>query len=307
MRKVAIVVLHFGEEKNTMDCLRSIDKLKINEFGLLTIVIDNEPKKEFSPPTGGSEFKARELEIIQNKENLGFSGGNNVGIRYALKNNADYTLILNNDTIVDKNLVLELVKVVQSDEHIGIVVPKIYFAKGYEFHKDRYKESEKGKVIWYAGGVMDWRNVIGVHRGVDEVDNGQYEEVQETDFASGCCMFVKREIFEKIGFFDEKYFLYYEDNDLSQRLKRAGFRIVYSPKAVLWHKNAGSAGGSGSELQDYYITRNRLLFGIRYAPFRSKLSLLRESFRMILRGRPWQKKGVLDFYLRRFGRGSFKI
>lgn len=307
MRSITIVILNFNGEKDTLECLKSIQNLETDGFEFLTVVVDNASKKEFSPPVGGSEFRTGELKIIQNKENLGFSGGNNVGIRYALQNNADYILILNNDTVVDKNLVLELVKVAQSDESIGIVVPKIYFAKGYEFHKDRYKESEKGKVIWYAGGVMDWRNVIGVHRGVDEVDHGQYEKVQETDFASGCCMLVKREVFQRVGLFDEKYFLYYEDNDLSQKVKREGYRIVYSPKAVLWHKNAGSAGGSGSELQDYYITRNRLLFGMRYAPFRSKLSLLRESFRMLPTGRPWQKRGVWDFYLRRFGRGSFKV
>ena len=83
--------------------------------------------------------------------------------------------------------------------------------------------------------------------------------------------------------------------------------MMYSPKAILWHKNAGSAGGSGSKLQDYYITRNRLLFGIRYAPFRSKLALMREGIELIFRGREWQRQGVLDFYLARFGRGSFKI
>lgn len=300
MRSIAIVILNFNGEKDTLECLKSIDKLETDGFELLTIVVDNGSTKTFS--FGNFQFK-----LIRNKYNLGFSGGNNVGIRYALKNNVDYICILNNDTIVDKSLVLELLKLAQSDESIGIVAPKIYFAKGYEFHKNRYEESEKGKVIWYAGGVMDWRNVIGVHRGVDEVDHGQYEKVQETDFASGCCMFVKSEVFQKIGFFDEKYFLYYEDNDLSQRAKREGFRIVYSPKAVLWHKNAGSAGGSGSELQDYYITRNRLLFGMRYAPFRSKISLIKESIALFFSGRNWQKRGVSDSYLSRFGRGSFKI
>ena len=82
---------------------------------------------------------------------------------------------------------------------------------------------------------------------------------------------------------------------------------MYSPKAVLWHKNAGSAGGSGSSLQDYYITRNRLLFGARYAPFRSKLALLKESMMLLAKGRHWQRVGVLDFYLGRFGKGSYPI
>lgn len=304
MKSIAIVLLNFNGEKDTIECLKSIKKLETDGFALLTIVVDNGSEKKFRVQS--SEFRVGELKIIHNDKNLGFSGGNNVGIRYALKKNADYILILNNDTVVDKSLVLELLKLAQSDESIGIVVPKIYFAKGFEFHKDRYNESEQGRVIWYAGGIMDWKNVIGVHRGVDEVDRGQYEKVIETDFASGCCMFIKRGVFERIGFFDEKYFLYYEDNDLSQRAKREGFKIIYSPKAVLWHKNAGSAGGSGSSLQDYYITRNRLLFGMRYVPIRSKLSLIKESFELLFFGRTWQKRGVLDFYLKRFGKGSFQ-
>lgn len=304
MKSITIVLLNFNGEKDTIECLKSIKKLETDGFALLTIVVDNGSEKKFRVQS--SEFRVGELKIIHNDKNLGFSGGNNVGIRYAFKKNADYILILNNDTVVDKSLVLELLKLAQSDESIGIVVPKIYFAKGFEFHKDRYNESEQGRVIWYAGGIMDWKNVIGVHRGVDEVDRGQYEKVIETDFASGCCMFVKREVFERVGMFDEKYFLYYEDNDLSQRAKREGFKIIYSPKAVLWHKNAGSAGGSGSSLQDYYITRNRLLFGMRYVPIRSKLSLIKESFELLFFGRTWQKRGVLDFYLKRFGKGSFQ-
>ena len=154
---------------------------------------------------------------------------------------------------------------------------------------------------------MDWKNVIGFHRGVDEVDRGQYDQIEKTDFASGCCMLVKREIFEKVGFLDEKFFLYYEDSDFCERIRRRGYSIIYSPKAILWHKNAGSAGGSGSSLQDYYITRNRMLFGFRYARLRSKLALFKESIKLLAKGRYWQKRGILDFYLGRSGRGSFNV
>jgi len=152
---------------------------------------------------------------------------------------------------------------------------------------------------------MDWKNVLASHVGVDEVDHGQFERLEKTDFASGCCEMIKREVFEKIGLFDEKYFLYYEDNDLSQRAKKAGFGIYYQPKSILWHMNAGSTGGSGSQLQDYYITRNRLLFGFKYTSSKTKLALIRESFRIMLNGRPAQKRGALDFYLGKFGKGSY--
>src|SRR3989344_420271 len=298
--KVFIIILNFNGKDDTLACIESVEKLEVGSETLEVIIVDNGSSQRLMINDEG-------LKIIRNEKNLGYAGGNNIGITYALAHGADYILVLNNDTIVDKNLVSELLITARSNEKIGIVAPKIYFAKGYEFHKDRYKESERGKVFWYAGGKMDFANVLGSHRGVDEVDSGQYEKEEETDFASGCCMLVKREVFEKVGGgFDEKYFLYYEDNDLSQKAKRNGFKIVYSPKAVLWHKNAGSVGGSGSTLQDYYITRNRLLFGMRYAPLRAKVALMRESLRLLSSGRRWQKQGVVDFYLERFGKGTYE-
>lgn len=304
MKKVAIVIVHYSGVRNTTQCLQSIEKLQITNYKLQIIVVDNNPKEQF---TVDNSQLTDTVKIIKSNENLGFSGGNNVGIQYALDHKADYVLILNNDTIVHKNLINELLEVAESDEKIGIVVPKIYFAKGYEFHKDRYKKGELGKVIWYAGGIIDWDNVVGKHRGVDEVDNGQYDQVEPTEFASGCCFLVKIEVFEKVGFFDEKYFLYYEDADLSMRINKAGHAIMYVPKAILWHKNAGAAGGSGSTLQDYYITRNRLIFGMRYAPLRSKLALIKQSVHLMFNGRSWQKRGIRDFYLRRFWKGSYRI
>ena len=153
---------------------------------------------------------------------------------------------------------------------------------------------------------MDWNNVIGHHRGVDEIDRGQFDKTEETELATGCCMLLKKEVFEKVGMLDDKYFLYYEDADLSIRTKKKGFKIVYVSKSVIWHKNASSAGGSGSVLQDYYITRNRLLFGFRYSAIRAKFALLRESLALLINGRKWQKRGVLDFYLGKLGRGSYQ-
>src|SRR5206468_7417532 len=117
-------------------------------------------------------------------------------------------------------------------------------------------------------GKIDWNNVIGFHVGVDEVDTGQFDTPYDTETATGCCVLIKKSTLEKIGLLDEGYFMYYEDADYSMLLKRRGLKILYWPRAVLWHKNASAAGGSGSPLQEYYITRNRLLFGMRYAPLR---------------------------------------
>lgn len=299
MQKIFISILNFNGRNNTADCLKSLSSIKKDGLDVQILIVDNASSEKLELP----DLPNLNTRIIYNKKNLGFSGGHNVGIKYALENYADYVLILNNDTIVDENLIVELVK---SSATAGIVAPKIYFAKGYEYHKDRYNEKDLGKVIWFAGGEMDWKNILAKHRGVDEVDHGQFDKVQSTEFASGCCMLVKREIFEKVGLFDEKYFLYFEDNDLCQRSKHSKVTILYNPKAVLWHKNAGSAGGSGSELQDYYITRNRLLFGLKFASFRSKVSLIRESLRLLGSGRYWQKRGIADFYLGKFGRGSYE-
>jgi GT2 family glycosyltransferase len=301
MTKVFITILNYNGNKDTYNCLNSLEELNTTGFELNVVVVDNASKEKF---TEDKKYKF-DLKIIRSETNLGFSGGQNLGIKFALDNGADYVVILNNDVILNKELIVELLNTFETNKDCGIVSPKIYFAKGHEFHKDRYQQNELGKVIWYAGGQIDWQNVIASHIGVDEVDKGQYQNVKEIDFASGCCEMIKREVFEKIGFFDDRYFLYYEDNDLSQRAKKQGFKIYYQPKAMLWHINAGSAGGSGSGLQDYYITRNRLLFGFGYATFRTKIALCRESLKNILTGRPWQKKGALDFYLRKFGKGSY--
>lgn len=305
MKKVFISILNFNGKKNTLECIESLRKISISNFELTVLIIDNGSTEELV--LGDIPSENMDLKLIREEKNLGFSGGHNVGIKYAITRNADYLLILNNDTYVDKDFLAELLKAAEKDNSIGILVPKIYFAPGFEFHKDRYSQKERGKVFWYGGGKMDWANVIGHHRGVDEVDKGQYDKAEETEIATGCCMLIKKEVFEKVGLFDDKYFLYYEDGDLSIRAKSKGFKIMYVPNSIIWHKNAGSAGGSGSALQDYYITRNRLLFGFRYAPARSKLALFRESLSILFRGRQWQKRGIANFYLGRLGKGSYDI
>lgn len=305
MKHIFISILNFNGKKNTLACLESLKNIKREGFKLTIVVVDNGSYEYFDLTSG--TIGDIPLIVIKNKKNLGFSGGQNKAIKYSMGNGADYVLVLNNDTYVDKNFLEKLLTFSEKDERIGILSPKIYFAPGFEFHKDRYSKKEQGLVLWYAGGVMDWNNVIGHHRGVDEVDKGQFDKVEDTELATGCCMLVKKEIFEKVGLLDDKFYLYYEDADLSIRATRKGFKIFYVPSSIIWHKNAGSAGGSGSKLQNYYIARNRLLFGMKYAPIRAKIALLKESLKVLLAGRYWQKRGVLDFYLGKLGRGSYKI
>ena len=278
--KIAIVFVVYQNRDNLQEASASLRQSKIGGVELKEIVIDN------------------------SRINLGFTGGNNQGIRQALKWGADAVWLLNDDVKVDKYALSELVKSIY-DVQVGAAVPKIYFYPGFEFHKERYSKRELGKVIWYAGGEIDWDNVIGVHRGVDEVDHGQFDRKKEVGFTTGCSMVITRRALEKVGLLDEKYFMYLEDLDYSERIKKAGFKIIYEPKAIVWHKNAQSSG-VGSDLNDYFFTRNRLLFGMTYAPVRTKFALIRESGRLAVKGRKWQKRGVVDFYLRNFEKGSWK-
>ncbi len=296
--KVFVVVLNYNGGKDTVDCLKSLFQVNQTNYNLSVIVVDNH-----SIDNSLSLIKpSAPAVIIENKENLGFTGGNNAGIKEALEKGADYILLLNNDTYVDKDLVKNLLIPFQKDAKIGIVSPKIYFAKGHEYHFDRYQESQRGRVIWYAGGKIDWQNIILSHRGVNEVDEGQYK-AGETEFISGCAMMIKPDVLKKIGLFDNDYFLYLEDADLCQRAKNAGYKLWYEPSGSVWHKNAASSGKPGSSLHIYYQTRNRLMFGYKYAGIRTKFALLRESLKD-LSGGGIKAKAVMDYYFRRWGRGT---
>ena len=217
-----------------------------------------------------------------------------------LEGGADAVLILNNDTIVEPQLIMNLVAALNQGD---LISPKIYFAAGCEFHKSRYSQKEVGRVIWSAGGEIDWANIMGKHWGVDQVDRGQFTKRKLITFATGACMMVKRSVFKKIGYFDEKYFLYLEDMDFCVRAKNAGFKIIFEPKAVVWHKNASSSGGSGSPLQDYFITRNRLLFAFKFARIKTKFVLIRHVLGQIRN--PIKRKALADFLTFSFGKGSY--
>lgn len=334
-KKIAIIILSYNTRKLIQQCLNSIfaavksnpsaERAGLPISNIEIIIVDNnstdgsreyleklESKFKFRPEGGQSltekeiESKRLKLKVFFNKKNLGFTGGNNVGIRYALSNDANYIMLLNNDVLIKDIFWQPLIVFLENNPQVGVVGPKIYFAPGYEFHKDRYSSKERGRVIWYAGGEIDWNNIVARHRGVDEVDQGQYDQPKETEFVSGCCLLARREVWQEVGLLDEKYFLYYEDSDFCLRAKKKGWEIYYLPQAKIWHLNAGSSKVGGS-LQDYFITRNRLLFGFRWAPFKTKQALFRESLRTLLKGRKWQKIGVRDFYLRRFGKGSWRF
>lgn len=214
--------------------------------------------------------------IIQT-ENKGYAHGINEGLKRALQNDFTQFCVINDDVYFEK----DFVQTVQDslETHAGAIVGgKIYYAPGYEFHTERYTKDDRGKVIWYAGGWTDWNHVVTHHRGVDEVDNGQFDTVEETGFVSGCQMCFDKSVIDTIGLWDASYFLYYEDTDYCERAVRKGIRLIYDPTIELWHKNAQSTDGSGSKLHQYYQTKNRLKFGLKYAPLRTKIHLVKNTF-----------------------------
>lgn len=301
MKKVSLIILNWNGIKDTLECLSSVKKSVVSDFSLEIIVVDNNShdnsiekiKKSFP-----------EVIIIENKNNLGFAEGNNQGIKFAIERKSDFIILLNNDTYVDHNFIKEIVNSANINKSFGIISPKIYFAPNFEYHCERYKEEERGRVIWYAGGRIDWKNILFSHKGVDDLDNSQFNKEEETDFATGCAMLIRREVFEKVGLLNEKYFIYLEDVDLCIRARKAGYKIIYQPKGVIWHKNARSSGKPGSFLHTYYIIRNRLIFGMRYASLRTKLALLKNAIFLYRRNLPGERQGVIDFFLGKFGKGS---
>lgn len=303
MGKISLITVNRNNSKDTVEFLESLKNLAIPEgWQVETVLVDNGSTDD-SVAVIKSKFP--QIKILGLKENEGFVGGFNRGMKWAIKQAADYLLLLNNDTLIeDPGLLKKLLVTIQSDPQIGLVCPKIHFARGFEYHRKRYKKSQLGKVIWYAGGEIDWQNVYAVHRGVDEVDQGQYDSIEVVEFASGCCLLLRAEAVSKVGLFSKAYFANFEDADFGLRLKKAGFKLIYQGKTSLWHKVARTSGGIGSGFHDYFLTRNRLIFGFRWAPLKTKFALLKEALRFLFSGREFQKLAIRDFLLRKWGRGD---
>ncbi|WKZ26038.1 MAG: glycosyltransferase family 2 protein [bacterium] len=304
--KVSIIILTTNALSMTKEQLLDVAKLDTGNLDVECMIVDNGSPDGTEEALKDYKLSNMKYKFIQSGANLGFAGGNNVGIKDAVRRKFDYIILMNNDLILQKDIVVKLVDYMKKNPEVGIASPKMYFAKGYEFHKDRYKTSEKGNVLWYAGGIIDKHNVYTSHRGVDEIDKGQYDKIEETDVANGACVIVKREVFKKVGLLDASFFLYWEDADFSERVIRAGYKVMYYPDTWMWHKVSASTGGSGSPTNDYFLIRNRFYYSMRYSPLRTKFAVLRDTVRQIFTGRTWQKWGAIDALLGRKGMGQWK-
>ncbi len=299
--KIGFVTVNFHSDQDTLELLTQLQKCKLPQgVSLLAYVVDNDRSDNLKKEVK----KYSKALYLESPGNVGFAAGNNIGLAKCLSDEVDIIVMINNDTLVPDDLVFKILSSAITDEKVGAVGGLIYFAKGFEF-KDQYKKQDLGKVVWYAGGKYDWNNVYASHIGVDEVDKGQYKKEKEIDFITGCLFITKSEVLKKIGLFDERYCLYFEDSDLGMRIKKTGLKLIFDPNIVIWHKVAQSSG-IGSPLNDYFLTRNRLLFGSTYASARTVFALYREAVKKLFIGTKAQKMAVKDYFFRHFGWGNFK-
>lgn len=239
--KVSIIILNWNGKEDTVECIESLKQITYPNYEIL--LLDNGSKD------GSVEcFRERypEIEIIENGENLGFARGNNVGIRRAMDEGVDYVLLLNNDTIVDRNFLIELIKVSESNEKVGIVGPKIYY---YDFPKK----------IWFAGGKTNWLRGEVNHIGQGENDSDKYNKIMPVNQVTGCAMLIKSTTIKSIGMLDSHFFLNYEDTDFCFRANRQGYKILFVPSAHVWHKCSIGKKKIGS-MSLYYSTKSNLIF-----------------------------------------------
>lgn len=202
----------------------------------------------------------RRLLLIKNEKNYGFAEGNNIAMRYALKAlNPDYILLLNNDTVVDKEFLTGLVKVAESDERTGIIGPKIYY----------YDYNGRSNVIWFAGGKISlWREMVYFHIGSNEEDQGQYNSIKEVDWISGSALMVKSIMIKKISLLNSKYFFGNEDVEYYIKTRRQNIKIIYVPTSKIWHKVGASRVKTGTKIRDlstYFSFIKENFSGFMYA------------------------------------------
>jgi GT2 family glycosyltransferase len=293
--KIFIVTLNWNNYKDTSQCLSSLRGIDYPNHQV--VLVDNASSDGSVGKIGGS---FPEITLIKNANNLGFAEGNNVGIRYALDQGAEYVLLLNNDTIVRPDFLSKLLQPALADPNIGVLGPKIYL--------------DNSSVIWFAGGKLNKATGVTFHVGEGQFDRGQLNDPLDMDFASGCAMLIKCDVFEKCGLLDKDYYHSYEDADFCIRAKGTGIKIEYVPQSIVYHKLARSSGGRRSAFYLYYRTRNHLLFKQKrkietlfFWPVFVFL-VLRRVFGALIIGRPsgaWATiLGICDYYTGRWGKGS---
>jgi GT2 family glycosyltransferase len=290
---VTIILLNWNSWQDSAECIESCKRLSYPYFQLL--IVDNDS-------SDGSEAILRErfpdIGFIQTGANLGFAGGNNVGIGYALAQGADYVWLLNNDTVVEPEALTALLQLAANDKQVGMVGSKIVYY-------------DAPKILWFSGAVLNRESAHRpYHLGLNEADHGQYDLTCETGYITGCSLLVRKEVIASIGLLDDRLFLYFEDVDWSARAKAAGWKLMYCPESLVYHKVSISAGGAASPTLLYYTSRNRLYFVKRNFPNKVLPALLYDLYEHVLVNvkkckfsAAWSAlKGVCDYLRGKTGR-----
>lgn len=296
---VYIILLNYNGYKDTIECINSLEKISYKNYKI--VIVDN------ASTDGSEDILKNEFPhhiFIQTGSNLGFAGGNNVGIKYALENGADYILLLNNDTVVEPNFLEPLVEYADKDNKVGIVGGKI------NYYHNRNK-------IWSAGGKVNLFTGSTYHFGLNKNNSDYINKFNKVKFLTGCVQLIKKDLINDIGFLDEDYFLYYEDTDYCTRAVKNGWKLVYIPNSIIYHKVSSSTKKS-SPIQLYYLTRNRMLFisknsnnklaKIIFNCYWIIVSILRYIRKFFLKdkNRVYIYLGIKDYYLKNFGYRKIK-
>jgi GT2 family glycosyltransferase len=296
---VAIILVNWNGYEYSRQCLESLRLCTYRHFKI--ILIDNA-----SHDNSGKKLAEEFPEVIfhQNNSNLGFTGGNNVGLKLALASDFEYSLLLNNDTIVEPNFLEQLINYMEDNDTCAAVQPKIFYL-------------HNKALLWNAGGKFhSW---IGISRtiGLGKSDSAKYANIQSTDWISGCCMLIKNSVVEQVGLLDENFFAYYEDVDWSLRIRKAGYHLTYIPQSTIYHAAGASVKrdirineGNLNPVIHFYDTRNHLyLLRKHHKGFKLFINLIFQLFKIcgysmyfILRGRFTK----LSYALRGFCEG-FKL
>jgi len=246
MKLVSVITVNFNQPGATEDLLRSFSILN-NYSTLEIIVVDN---GSVIDPVPEWEKKFPFVRFIRSEKNCGFAGGNNLGVTIA---KGEYLFFVNNDTEITEDLVNKLVTTLDENPTVGIVSPKILY--------------HRSDIIQYAGYTsLNYLTAKNKCIGQFETDTGQYDQcIGKTGYAHGAAMMVRRQAMDKAGLMAENFFLYYEELDWCERLRKQGYQIWINPQAVIYHKESMSVGKQSS-LKEYYMTRNRILLVRKHAP-----------------------------------------
>lgn len=304
MATLSIVLVNFKRAQDTIACVESLRASSFRDFDI--IIVDN------NSGDGSAEVLKKhcgEATLIVNQTNCGFAEGNNIGIREALKRGSAFVLLLNNDTIVHVDALDWLVATMRAHPTCGIAGAKIFF-------------HDSPELLWFAGGYFNRHAGFGGHCGMNQPDSDAYSLEQPTDYVTGCCMMVRREVFESVGLLDSDYFAYLEDVDFCIRARDKGYVILYQPKAIIYHKISKTSTWD-SPVYIYFNLRNKILFLRKnssprhWSPYLPKLIYFyaRQLIRLIFKWRDMSAAraalmGVTDGlkgYAGEFGKGRLEM